>query len=119
MVDRCCGESASAYRVRVELAPGTQAPAGAVLFVNLRVVAGAGPPAAVKRIDAPSFPLDFTLDQSDAMVALGGGGAFPQSGTISARLDVDLDGNASTRAPTDPSAQAEAKIGDPVTLVLR
>jgi hypothetical protein len=109
--------SGGAYRVHVELAPGKQAPAGAVLFVNLRVVAGAGPPAAVKRIDSPKFPLDFTLDSSDAMVALGGGGAFPQSGTVSVRLDAD--GNASTRDPSEPSAQAEVKIDQPVTMVLQ
>jgi hypothetical protein len=106
-----------AYRVHVELAPGKPAPSGAVLFVNLRVVAGAGPPAAVKRIDSPKFPLDFTLDSSDAMVALGGGGPFPESGTVSVRLDAD--GNASTRDPSEPSAQAEVKIEQPVTLVLK
>jgi hypothetical protein len=92
--------------VRVELAPGASAPPTATLFVNLRVVRGAGPPAAVKRIDSPKFPLDFTLDSSDAMVALGGGGAFPQAGTISARLDAD--GNASTKRSVGPGAQAEA-----------
>jgi tetratricopeptide (TPR) repeat protein len=106
----------AAYRVRVELAPGTPAPAGWVLFVNLRIVAGAGPPSAVKRIEAPRFPLELTLDASDAMPGLQGR-PLPPSGVISARLDED--GDATTRPPDEPSAQAEAAVGQPVTLVLK
>ena len=100
----------------LELAPGTTAPSGAVLFVNLRIVAGAGPPSAVERIDSPTFPLDITLDSSDAMPGLAGR-PLPDSGVVSARLDSD--GNASTRDPSEPSAQSEAVAGQPVTLVLR
>ena len=107
---------AGAYRARVELAPGATAAPGSILFVNLRIVAGAGPPSAVKRIDSPTFPLEITLDQTDAMPGLGGR-PLPSSGVISARLDAD--GNASTRDPSEPSAQVEADLGEPVTLVLR
>ena len=45
------------------------------------------------------------------------GRPFPASGTVSARLDTD--GNASTRDPSEPSAQAEAAIDQPLTLTLR
>ena len=102
--------------MRVELAPGTVAPPGAVLFVNLRIVAGAGPPSAVKRIDSPTFPLEITLDANDAMPGLEGR-PLPASGVVSARLDGD--GNASTRDPSEPSAQADAALGEAVTLTLR
>ena len=108
--------SGGAYRVRIELAPGTVAPPGAVLFVNLRIVAGAGPPSAVERIDSPAFPIEITLDAGDAMPTLEGR-PFPASGVVAARLD--RDGDASTRDPSEPSAQADAAIGEPVTLVLR
>jgi cytochrome c-type biogenesis protein CcmH len=108
--------SGGAYRARLELSPGTAAPPGAILFVNLRVVAGAGPPAAVKRVESPQFPLELTLDGSDAMPGLEGR-PLPDRGVISARLD--RDGNASTRDPSEPSAQSEAVIGVPLTLVLR
>ncbi|HVR27953.1 MAG TPA: hypothetical protein VMS86_00335 [Thermoanaerobaculia bacterium] len=105
-----------AYRARIELAPGATAPPAAVLFVNLRIVAGAGPPSAVKRIAAPRFPIEITLDANDAMPGLAGR-PLPESGFLSARLDGD--GDASTRDPSEPSAQVEATIGVPVTLVLR
>jgi tetratricopeptide (TPR) repeat protein len=104
------------YRVRLELAPGNTVPPGATLFVNLRIVAGAGPPSAVKRIDAPSFPLDLTLGADDAMPGLQGR-PLPEAGVVNARLDGD--GNASTREPGYPSAQSDAAIDTPITLVLR
>ena len=104
------------YRVRLELEPGKSVPPGATLFVNLRIVAGAGPPSAVKRIDAPSFPLDITLGADDAMPGLQGR-PLPATGVVNARLDSD--GNASTRDPDYPSAQIDAEVGKPVTLVLR
>jgi hypothetical protein len=79
-------------------------------------VAGAGPPSAVKRIDSPTFPLEITLDANDAMPGLEGR-PLPASGVISARLDGD--GDASTRDPSEPSAQVDATVGAPVTLTLR
>jgi tetratricopeptide (TPR) repeat protein len=110
------GSGGDVYRVRLELAPGKTVAPGATLFVNLRIVAGAGPPSAVKRIDAPTFPLELTLGAGDAMPGLQGR-PLPESGVVSARLDGD--GNASTRDPSEPSAQADAAIDTPVTLLLR
>jgi hypothetical protein len=107
--------SGDLYRVRLELAPGKTVPPGATLFVNLRIVAGAGPPSAVKRIDAPTFPLEITLGTSDAMPGLQGR-PLPPAGVVNARLDGD--GNATTREPDYPTAQADATVGSPVTLVL-
>ncbi len=61
-----------AYRLHIELAPGTVAPRGAAgsratLFVALRGDTP-GPPAAVKRISNPTFPLELTLSVDDSMM---------------------------------------------------
>jgi tetratricopeptide (TPR) repeat protein len=105
------GVAADRYGVRVELAPGLSAPPGAVLFVGLRA-AGAGPPAAVKRIEGPVFPLELTLGAADSMM----GQALPDQGTLTVRLDAD--GSASTRDGSDLSTDAAARVGTSVRLVL-
>jgi len=80
----------------VVLAGGASAPAGGVLFIIARSRGvRAGPPAAVKRLQAGPFPVSFHISAADAMM----GGALPQDLTLTARLDSD--GNAGTRSPTD------------------
>ncbi|MEO8277753.1 MAG: tetratricopeptide repeat protein [Thermoanaerobaculia bacterium] len=112
---RATGETPG-YRIRVELAPGLSAPSGKgaptrTLFVALRG-ANPGPPAAVKRIADPTFPLELTLSAEDSML----GTVLPESGNITVRLDAD--GNASTNEPGDLSATAASAAGSVVTLVL-
>ena len=109
-------EGGGSYRVRIELAPGTVAPQGAdgipaTLFVALRGEAP-GPPAAVKRIANPAFPLDLTLSANDSMM----GQPLPLKGSLSVHLDGD--GNASTKEPGDLTAAVEAFSGTPLTLRL-
>ena len=99
------------FGVRVELAAGVSVPRGATLFVFLRRAAE-GPPAAVKRVLDPVFPLDILLGPDDAML----GRPLPDSGTISARLDAD--GSASTRGENDLLAQGPGKLGETIRLVL-
>lgn len=99
------------YRLRLEVAEGVPLPATGVLFVSLRGDFP-GPPAAVKRIDAPSFPLEIELDERDSML----GRPLPAKGTLSAR--VDQDGSATTREPGDLAAEIEISRGDSVTLQL-
>jgi hypothetical protein len=99
------------YRVRVELAPGATGPAGATLFLALRA-AGGGPPAAVKRIPSPSFPLEATLGDEDSML----GQPLPARGELTVRLDGD--GNATTQEAGDLAAAAPGVPGTPITLVL-
>ena len=80
----------------VRLADGLPAvPDGAVLFIIARR-GEAGPPLAVKRIAAPSFPLDFTLGPEDRMIQ-----ALPFEGPLRISARLDADGNATTRAPGD------------------
>lgn len=103
--------TAGVYTLRVELAPGIAAPRGAILFVSVRGQEG-GPPAAVKRIAEPSFPLDLVLGPDDSML----GQPLPDSGIIKAQLD--LDGNVTSQGPNDLVAQTAASVGTAVRLVL-
>lgn len=103
--------AADSFGVEIDLAPGVSAPSGATLFVFLRDAA-AGPPAAVKRIQAPTFPLDLDLGPGDSMM----GRPLPASGTITARLDSD--GSASTTSEQDLAAESEAQAGNRVRLLL-
>lgn len=105
-----------AYRVHIELAAGAAGPRGGdggapTLFVALRGTAP-GPPAAVKRISNPVFPLELTLSDDDSMM----GQPLPERGSLSIHLDGD--GNASTREPGDLTATVDAFAGTPVTVIL-
>ncbi len=94
----------------VELAAGQSAGAGtnAVLYVIARPAgAQGGPPLAVKRIAAPSFPVSFSLGPRDVMLQ---GKAFEGPVNVTARLD--RDGDPLTREPGEPAGAYE---GNPVS----
>ena len=88
----------------------------AVLFIIARASGEtAGPPAAVKRIGNPTFPLELDLSAADSMM----GQPLPASVTIEARLDSD--GDAMTKNASDPHASQTgvATNGTKVALVLK
>jgi cytochrome c-type biogenesis protein CcmH len=99
------------YTLLIDLAPGASGGAG-VLFVSLRQ-GEEGPPAAVKRIANPTFPLTVTLSAADSML----GRPLPANGTVSARLDAD--GNVSTRVDGEPGAQVTMSVGETANLSLQ
>jgi cytochrome c-type biogenesis protein CcmH len=68
---------------------------GDVIFLVARAAAG-GPPLAVKRMVAGAWPLAFTLDSRDAMMA---GTAMQGKVIVNARIDKD--GDAMTKNPGD------------------
>jgi cytochrome c-type biogenesis protein CcmH len=69
----------------------------ATLFIIARPAgAAAGPPLAVKKVDRPSFPLDYTLGQDNVMMQ-----GTPFTGKISVTVRLDNDGNPVTRGPGD------------------
>jgi tetratricopeptide (TPR) repeat protein len=73
----------------------------AALFIIARPAGtAAGPPLAVKKIDRPTFPLDYTLSQDNVMMQ---GTRFAGKITISVRLDKD--GNPVTRGAGDLSGE--------------
>jgi tetratricopeptide (TPR) repeat protein len=104
--------SAPAIHVTINLAPGART--NGVLFVYAREAGQtAGPPAAVKRVDAASFPATVELTAADSML----GTPLPAKMRIEARLDSD--GNAMTKDPSDPTdAKDGVALGDSVTLTL-
>ncbi len=63
-------------------------PAGASLFIIARKAgeAAGGPPLAVKRIPAPTFPLEFSIGQANTMLP---GAVFEGDIDLHARLDQD------------------------------
>jgi cytochrome c-type biogenesis protein CcmH len=104
--------------VEVDLDPALrdQVPAGTTLFVIVREAGIAkGPPRAVKRIAAASFPMRLTLSEADSMA----GEPLPADARVEARADSD--GDPLTRPASDPAAvQDGVKLGTgPVRLVLR
>jgi tetratricopeptide (TPR) repeat protein len=99
--------------VRVTVSLAGAAPSGGVLFVIARNPAG-GPPAAVKRIAAASFPITVEISQADSMM----GQPLPDRFRLEARLDSD--GDPLTKPPTDPSAALDdVTPGTAVTLALK
>jgi tetratricopeptide (TPR) repeat protein len=75
---------------------------GALVFLTVRDAAATeGPPVAVKRLSATSFPLAFAVGPADSMM----GQPLPARARVEAR--VDSDGDPLTRVPTDPSARLD------------
>lgn len=102
----------------IELAPNLagQVPAGAVLFLIVREARlDRGPPAAVQKLEARSFPIRFEMSDADTMA----GEPLPSRMRIEVR--VDTDGNAMTREADAPRAVADGvKVGtDGLRLVLQ
>lgn len=87
----------------IALAPELErkAPAGAILFLIARPAQGAGPPLAVKRVESPQFPLEFSLGPDDRMID-----AMPFVGPLQLSARLDADGNAMTREPGDLHGEA-------------
>lgn len=101
------GDTAKPVAGTITLGPGYErkVPAGAILFVIARGGQAAGPPLAVKRIESPTFPLDFTLGPDDRMIQ-----QMPFVGPLQITARLDADGNAMTRAPGDLQGQAKALV---------
>jgi Flp pilus assembly protein TadD len=106
----------ASVHVKLSLAGSVKQSPAAVLFIIVRASGeAAGPPAAAKRINAPTFPMELDLTSADSMM----GQPLPPSVTIEARLDSD--GDAMTKDPSDPHASQSgvATNGTKVALVLK
>lgn len=99
-------------RVTLDLDAGARQRSG-IVFVIARNPAG-GPPVAVKRVVATSFPMNVELTSADSMM----GQTLPAEFRVEARLDAD--GDPMTKPPTDPSAmQNGVAPGATVRLALK
>ncbi len=93
-------------RGTLRLAPELEAaqPAGAVLFLIARGTAP-GPPLAVKRIEAPRFPLAFEIGPDDRMLK-----TMPFAGPLQLSARLDTDGNATSRTPGDLQGAVKSAV---------
>ena len=101
--------------VTLTLAGAAPSP-NAVLFIIARAAGQtAGPPAAVKRIAGPTFPLDIDLSAADSMMGQ------PLPATIRIEARIDSDGDPLTKNPSDPHAAQDgvATNGTKVSLALQ
>jgi cytochrome c-type biogenesis protein CcmH/NrfG len=104
--------SGPSVRVTLDLDASAKQRSG-IVFVIARN-AGGGPPVAVKRIVAGTFPIDVELTSADSMM----GQPLPASFRLEARLDAD--GDPMTRPPTDPSGAQDGVVpGAVVRLALK
>lgn len=104
--------SGPGVRVTLDLDAGATQRTG-IVFIIARNPAG-GPPVAVKRVVATSFPLNVELTAADSMM----GQSLPATFRVEARLDAD--GDPMTKPPTDPSAvQTGVVPGATVRLALK
>lgn len=98
----------------LELGDGVRVQRGAPIYVIVRA-AGGGPPVAVSRLTAGTFPMPYTVSAANSMM----GDALPERMRVEAR--VDLDGNAMTRDEGAPEGAADdvASGASGVTITLR
>ncbi len=106
------GAAAAGVRVTLDLDASAKQRTG-IVFVIARNPAG-GPPVAVKRVVATSFPMNVEITSADSMM----GQQLPANFRLEARLDAD--GDPMTKPPTDPSAmQNGVAPGATVRLALK
>jgi hypothetical protein len=84
-------------------------PPGAVIFLAAKAADAqgnaSGPPLAVQRLEVGSFPMEFSLDERDEMIA---GTDFGGPVVITARVDQDSD--VGSRQPGDLSGKIAASV---------
>jgi hypothetical protein len=69
---------------------------GDTIFLVVRSAENPGPPLAVKKLTAGKWPMTFTLDGRDAMVA-----GTKMTGKVVVQVRIDKDGDAMTKNPGD------------------
>jgi cytochrome c-type biogenesis protein CcmH len=75
--------------------------ANAALFIIARPATGqGGPPLAVKKIDKPTFPLNYSLNQENVMIQ-----GSPFAGKINITVRLDKDGNPTSRGAGDMTGE--------------
>jgi len=78
---------------------------GDVIYLVARSADQPGPPLAVKRLTAGKFPMAFTLDGRDAMMA-----GTKMSGKVTVSARVDKDGDAMTKNPGDVTGSKTVSV---------
>jgi len=100
--------------VRITLDIDSTQRSGTIFVIARAAGVTAGPPVAVKRVNAGTFPTTLELTSADSMM----GQPLPATMRIEVRLDDD--GNAMTKTPGDPTAvQDGVAAGSSIKLMLR
>jgi hypothetical protein len=94
-------KSVIAGELRLDAKVKDKVKAGDTIFLVVRSVDKPGPPLAVKKLVAGSWPLAFTIDGRDAMVP-----GTQLAGKVSVNVRVDKDGDAITKNPGDVTGTA-------------
>lgn len=82
--------------ISVKNEPGLKMSPSAVLFVIARSADSPGPPIAVKKIERPTFPFQYSLGPADSMIP-----GRPVQGKLFVSARLDQDGNPTTRGAGD------------------
>lgn len=82
--------------IRLDKKVRDQVKAGDVIYIVARSADNPGPPLAVRRLTAADWPLAFSLDSRDAMMA-----GTQLAGKVTISVRVDKDGDAMTKNPGD------------------
>jgi tetratricopeptide (TPR) repeat protein len=111
-------EVVGAYKVkgRIVIEPRASQPEGVLFLIARATKIAKGPPVAVRKIENPTFPLDFSMNETHMMM----GGEWPSQVWLSARLDGD--GNAMTKTEQDWNSGVLGPIeegGEPIQLMLK
>lgn len=88
----------------IELDPGRASFKAVQVFVNISDPAMPGPPVAAVKLPPGPFPMSFVVTDADIIPMMANRG-LPPNFVLKVRMDDD--GNAFTKAPTDPQAQLE------------
>ena len=102
-----------AIHLTLSLSPSAATKTGVLYIIARNPGETAGPPLAVKRVNITSFPITIDFSSADSMM----GQTLPKKVHLEARLDAD--GDAATKAPTDPIATADVATGATLALTLK
>ena len=101
---------------RVVVEPTASNPKGTLFLIARPTKLAKGPPLAVRKIENPTFPLEFGMNESHMMM----GGVWPDQVWLSARLDED--GNPMTKGANDWNSGIIGPItldSEPIQLMLK
>lgn len=99
---------AGTITVALELAG--RIPAGATLFIMARERPQGGPPYAVQRLPAPTFPFRYSIDQTDVLPMFGEGLQFAQIDEMYIVVRIDQDGRAGQPDPGDMEGATKTPV---------
>ena len=100
----------AAIHGQIVLGEGISSGKGSLFIIVRQAGVTRGPPVAVKKIDSPTFPHQFSITSADTMIK-----GMPFSGPFDVQVRLDQDGNAMTKSAGDLVAATPPKNVNPGT----